>query len=183
MRDKHLIKIITGVRRCGKSTLLEMFRAHLRQSGISEKNIISINLEDYDFKALRQPDALHEYIKTRLVKDKMTYIFIDEIQQCKRFPEVIDSLYIKPNVDLYLTGSNATLLSGEIATLLTGRYIEISMLPLSFREYVTAVGSGDLSQKYRGQTAPEDTRKILCRRHRTSVYAARLFFNQCRTYP
>lgn len=149
LRGKQLIKIITGVRRCGKSTLLEMFRAHLRQNGVSEKNIISINLEDYDFKALRQPDALHEYMKNRLVKDKMTYIFIDEIQQCECFPEVIDSLYIKPNVDIYLTGSNATLLSGEIATLLTGRYIELSMLPLSFREYVAAVGSGNLSQKYR----------------------------------
>ena len=149
LRDKQIIKVVTGVRRCGKSTLLEMFRSYLTDNGVSEKNIIFINLEDYDFKELRQPDALHEYIKNRLVKNETTYIFIDEIQQCSNFPEVIDSLYIKPNVDIYLTGSNATMLSGEIATLLTGRYIEISMLPLSFKEYVSATGSDNLPQRYR----------------------------------
>ena len=149
LRDKQIIKVITGVRRCGKSTLLEMFRSYLLDNGVPEKNIVSINLEDYDFKALRQPDALHEYIKSRLIKSETTYIFIDEIQQCSSFPEVIDSLYIKPNVDIYLTGSNATMLSGEIATLLTGRYIEISMLPLSFKEYVSATSGDNLPQKYR----------------------------------
>ena len=147
--DKQIIKVVTGVRRCGKSTLLEMFRSYLTDNGVSEKNIIFINLEDYDFKELRQPDVLHEYIKNRLVKNETTYIFIDEIQQCSSFPEVIDSLYIKPNVDIYLTGSNATMLSGEIATLLTGRYIEISMLPLSFKEYISAVGGDNLPQRYR----------------------------------
>ena len=149
LRDKQIIKVITGVRRCGKSTLLEMFRSYLLDNGVPEKNIVSINLEDYDFKALRHPDALHEYIKSRLIKSETTYIFIDEIQQCSSFPEVIDSLYIKPNVDIYLTGSNATMLSGEIATLLTGRYIEISMLPLSFKEYVSATSGDNLPQKYR----------------------------------
>lgn len=149
LRDKQIIKIITGVRRCGKSTILEMFRSYLLDNGVPEKNIVSINLEDYDFKALRQPNALHEYIKSRLIKSETTYIFIDEIQQCSNFPEVIDSLYIKPNVDIYLTGSNATMLSGEIATLLTGRYIEISMLPLSFKEYVSATSSDNLPQRYR----------------------------------
>lgn len=149
LRDKQIIKIVTGVRRCGKSTLLKMFQSYLCENGVPEKNIVSINLEDYDFKALRQPDVLHEYIKQRLVKGKLTYIFIDEIQQCEQFPEVIDSLYIKPDVDIYLTGSNAALLSGEIATLLTGRYIEISMLPLSFKEYVSATSSDNLPQKYR----------------------------------
>ena len=149
LRDKQIIKVVTGVRRCGKSTLLEMFRNYLTDNGVSEKNIIFINLEDYDFKELRQPDTLHEYIKSRLIKNETTYIFIDEIQQCSSFPEVIDSLYIKPNVDIYLTGSNATMLSGEIATLLTGRYIEISMLPLSFKEYVSATGGDNLPQRYR----------------------------------
>lgn len=149
LRDKQIIKVVTGVRRCGKSTLLEMFRDYLTNNGVSEKNIVFINLEDYDFKELRQPDALHEYIKNRLVKNETTYIFIDEIQQCGNFPEVIDSLYIKPNVDIYLTGSNATMLSGEIATLLTGRYIEISMLPLSFKEYVSVTGGDNLPQRYR----------------------------------
>lgn len=149
LRDKQIIKVITGVRRCGKSTLLEMFRSHLLDNGVSDKNIVSINLEDYDFKELRHPDVLHEYIKRRLIKNDTTYIFIDEIQQCGSFPEVIDSLYIKPNVDIYLTGSNATMLSGEIATLLTGRYIEISMLPLSFKEYISATSGDNLPQKYR----------------------------------
>lgn len=149
LRDKQIIKVITGIRRCGKSTLLEMFQDYLQENGVDQKNIISINLEDYDFRDLQHPDALHEYIKTRLDKGRPTYIFIDEIQRCERFPEVIDSLYIKPDVDIYLTGSNATLLSGEIATLLSGRYIEIPMLPLSFREYVSATGDGSLTQKYR----------------------------------
>lgn len=149
LRDKQIIKVITGVRRCGKSTLLEMFRGYLTDNGVSEKNIVSVNLEDYDFKELRQPNKLHKYIKSRLVKKETTYIFIDEIQQCTNFPEVIDSIYIKPNVDIYLTGSNATMLSGEIATLLSGRYIEISMLPLSFKEYVSATSSNNLSQRYR----------------------------------
>lgn len=150
LRDKQLIKIVTGVRRCGKSTLLEMFRDYLKKDNIPEKNIITVNLEDYDFKELRKPDALHAYLKKHLADGEMTYIFIDEIQQCESFPEVIDSIFLKPNVDIYLTGSNATLLSGEIATLLTGRYIEISMLPLSFREYVTATGgTKHLAEKYR----------------------------------
>ena len=150
LRDKQIIKIITGIRRCGKSTLLEIFQDYLRENGVAGENMISINLEDYDFKSLREPDQLHAYIKERIVKGKMTYIFIDEVQQCEAFPEVVDSLYLKPDVDIYLTGSNAALLSGEIATLLSGRYIEISMLPLSFREYVLGTGGGgDLGGKYR----------------------------------
>lgn len=150
LRDKQIIKVITGIRRCGKSTLMEMFQQTLLEDGVAPQNIVSINLEDYDYKNLRNPDNLHAYLKERLVKGKTTYIFIDEIQQCVDFPEVIDSIYIKPDVDIYLTGSNATLLSGEIATLLSGRYIEISMLPLSFREYVLGTGDREhLPRKYR----------------------------------
>lgn len=150
LRDKQIIKVITGIRRCGKSTLMEMFQQTLLEDGVAPQNIVSINLEDYDYKNLRNPDNLHAYLKERLVKGETTYIFIDEIQQCVDFPEVIDSIYIKPDVDIYLTGSNATLLSGEIATLLSGRYIEISMLPLSFREYVLGTGGREhLSRKYR----------------------------------
>ena len=149
-RDKNIIKVVTGVRRCGKSVLLELFRDYLLDHDTSADRIIAINLEDYDFYELREPAKLHSYIKERLCKDKMTYIFIDEVQQCKDFPAVIDSLYIRDNVDIYLTGSNANLLSSEIATLLSGRYVEIRMLPLSFREYVSATGdTGDLSRKYR----------------------------------
>ena len=149
-RDKQLIKVVTGVRRCGKSTLLEIFQDYLIESGIAEEQIVSINLEDFDYNALHDPAMLHAYIKERLLPNKMTYVFIDEIQHCTDFPAVIDSLYIRRNVDLYLTGSNAYMLSGEIATLISGRYVEIKMLPLSFREYVLSTGSEDnLPRKYR----------------------------------
>lgn len=150
LKDKQIIKVVTGVRRCGKSTLLELFRDYLMENNVDEKQIVSVNLEDYDFEELCEPKNLHTYIKERLVKGKMTYVFIDEVQRCKDFPKVIDSLYIKDNVDIYLTGSNAELLSSEIATLISGRYVEISMLPLSFREFVDATGGEDnLSKKYR----------------------------------
>ena len=149
-RDKQLIKVVTGVRRCGKSTLLEIYQDYLRTNGVKEEQIVAINLEDFDFFALREPAALHRYIKERLVPGKMTYVFVDEIQHCTDFPSVIDSLYIRKNVDVYLTGSNAYMLSSEIATLISGRYVEIKMLPLSFREYVLATGDNDnLGAKYR----------------------------------
>ena len=149
-RDKQLIKVVTGVRRCGKSTLLEIFQDYLRANGAEENQIIAINLEDFDYFSLREPAALHAYIKERLIPGKMTYVFIDEIQHCADFPAVIDSLYIRRNIDIYLTGSNAYMLSGEIATLISGRYVEIKMLPLSFREYVLAAGNGkSLSACYR----------------------------------
>lgn len=148
-RDKSIIKVITGVRRCGKSVLLELFQDYLLKQGVSEEQIVAINLEDYDFYELREPAKLHSYIKERLNKDKMTYIFIDEVQHCEDFPRVVDSLYLKKNVDIYLTGSNANLLSSEIATLLSGRYVEIMMLPLSFKEYVSSTGdTKELSRKY-----------------------------------
>lgn len=148
-RDKNIIKVITGVRRCGKSVLLELFQNYLLKQGVSEEQIVAINLEDYDFYELREPAKLHSYIKERLNKNKMTYIFIDEVQHCEDFPRVVDSLYLKKNVDIYLTGSNANLLSSEIATLLSGRYVEIMMLPLSFKEYVSSTGdTKELSRKY-----------------------------------
>lgn len=148
-RDKNIIKVVTGIRRCGKSVLLELFQDYLLKEGVTEEQIVTVNLEDYDFYDLRSPEKLHSYIKERLNENKMTYIFIDEVQRCEGFPAVIDSLYIKKNVDIYLTGSNADLLSSEIATLLSGRYVEISMLPLSFKEYVLSTGSTkELSRKY-----------------------------------
>ena len=149
-RDKQLIKVVTGVRRCGKSTLLEIYQDYLRAGGVEDRQIITVNLEDYDFFALRDPAALHAYVKDRLVSGKMTYVFIDEIQHCPGFPAVIDSLHIRKNVDVYLTGSNAYMLSGEIATMISGRYVEIRMLPLSFGEYVRSTGNDDnLASKYR----------------------------------
>ena len=149
-RHKQLIKVVTGVRRCGKSTLLEIYQDYLRSTGVEEIQMIVINLEDYDFYTLRDPAVLHAYVKERLVNGKMTYVFIDEVQHCANFPDVIDSLYIKKNVDIYLTGSNAYMLSSEIATLLSGRYVEIKMMPLSFGEYVSSTGSNrHLAEKYR----------------------------------
>lgn len=137
LKHKKLIKIVTGIRRCGKSTVLEMFRDELLDNGVDENQIIFINFEDYENKSLRNPESLYNYIKQRLTS-KMNYIFLDEIQRVEDFPEVVDSLYIKDNVDLYLTGSNSSLLSSEIATLISGRYVEIKMLPFSFKEFVKA---------------------------------------------
>lgn len=135
-REKQIIKVVTGVRRCGKSTLFSLYINYLIDSGVSKNQIIYVNLEEIEHENLLDYKALYDYIKERLVKGKCTYIFIDEVQQCKFFEKAVDSLYIKENVDLYITGSNAVMLSGELATLLSGRYIEISMLPLSFTEYL-----------------------------------------------
>lgn len=149
-RDKKLIKVITGVRRCGKSTLMDLYQNYLRKQGVGAEQIISINFEDYDYIDLLEPKKFYAYIKERLLPDRMTYLFFDEIQNVKDFERVIDSLYIKPNVDIYITGSNAYMLSSDLATLLSGRYIEIKMLPLSFKEYVAASGDArELAKKYR----------------------------------
>lgn len=150
LRNKKIIKVITGVRRCGKSTLMEMFQDDLKRQGTASEQIIAVNFEDYDFYELRNPKKLYAYIKERLAGEAVTYIFLDEVQQCRDFQRVVDSLYLRKNVDLYVTGSNAHMLSSEIATLLSGRYVEIKMLPLSFREYVESTGStDDLARKYR----------------------------------
>lgn len=149
LKDKRLIKVITGIRRCGKSTLMEIFQNYLKSNGVSKDNIISINFEDYDNYYLREPAKLYSYIKEKLSNDEINYIFLDEIQHVDDFPRVVDSLYIKKNVDVYITGSNAYMLSSEIATLLSGRYVEIKMLPLSFKEYVESTGdTKELSRKY-----------------------------------
>lgn len=135
LKDQNVIKVISGVRRCGKSTLLMMFAEELMQSGVDRKQIQFYNFEDLDTLAIGDIYQIHTYIKERLVDNKPNYIFLDEIQNVVEFQRLVDSLYIKPNVDVYITGSNAYLLSGELATLLTGRYIEINILPLQFAEY------------------------------------------------
>jgi len=148
-RDKQLIKVITGIRRCGKSTLLELFRDELLKSGVSEQQMTAINFEDADYEHLMERKALYAYIKNNLISDKMNYIFLDEIQHVGQWQRVVDSLFIKKNCDVYITGSNAYLLSGELATLLSGRYVEIKMLPLSFAEYVSTMPDRtDLTRKY-----------------------------------
>ena len=150
-KDKKLIKVVTGIRRCGKSTLLEMYKDYLLQNDISEEQIISINLEDLKYNFITDYMSLYNYITERLNQNKKNYIFIDEIQKILEFQKAVDSLYIKENVDIYITGSNANLLSSELATLLSGRYIEIKMLPLSFKEYKDAykdLTNDELYQKY-----------------------------------
>ena len=149
LREKAIIKVITGVRRCGKSTLMQLFQKELLQSGVSEKQIISINFEDYDFVELRNAKALYQHVVARLVEGAPNYVFLDEIQHVDNYADVVDALFVKENVDLYITGSNAYLLSSEIATLLSGRYVELQLLPLSFKEYVNATGNtNDLERKY-----------------------------------
>jgi len=147
-RDKQVIKIITGIRRCGKSTLLTLFQQYLMENDVPPENIMTVNFEDYDNRRLCDPGALHDHVQKHMAEKGKTYVFLDEIQNVPEFQRVVDSLYLRKNLDLYLTGSNAWLLSGDLATLLSGRYVEIEMLPLSFREYVSAAGGGDLSRLY-----------------------------------
>ena len=150
LKDKQLIKVITGVRRCGKSTIMEIFQDYLKSEGIPDNRIVAVNLEDYDFFELRDPHKLYRYIKEHMIQGQKLYVFLDEIQNVKDFPDVVNSLFIKKDIDLYLTGSNAYMLSSEIATFISGRYVEIKMLPLSFKEYVDATGGRNrLEESYR----------------------------------
>ena len=134
-KDKDLIKVITGIRRCGKSTLFELYIDYLKSIGIEDNHIISVNLEspDNEFDTYKE---LYKYVKEQIKDKKQYYVFLDEVQKVSDFQKAVDGLYIMKNVDVYITGSNAYLLSGELATLLTGRYIEIKMYPLSFKEYL-----------------------------------------------
>lgn len=141
-KDEQVIKVVTGIRRCGKSTLLLQYQEWLKASGVSDEQIVTINFEELEYEELQDYKKLYAYLKNRLCKGKMTYIFLDEIQKVSAFEKVVDSLYVKPQVDLYVTGSNACMLSGDLATLLTGRYVEIKMLPLSFYEFLEITGSG-----------------------------------------
>ena len=148
-KDKQLIKIVTGVRRCGKSVLLKMYQDYLKNNGVKESQIVTINFEDLDYEELTNYKKLYNYLKEKLIPNKMTYIFLDESQNVDQFPKVLDSLYIKDNVDIYVTGSNAYMLSSEIATMISGRYIQIEMLPLSFKEYIESTGNmNDRGIKY-----------------------------------
>lgn len=136
-KDKDLIKVVTGIRRCGKSTLFELFINYLKETGVKDDQIIKINLEDADY-SFEGYKELYDYVNKQLDSKQQYYVFLDEVQNVTMFQKAVDSLYIKKNVDVYITGSNAYLLSGELATLLSGRYIEIKMLPLSFKEYLSA---------------------------------------------
>lgn len=146
-KEEHVIKVVTGIRRCGKSTLLLQYQQYLKECGVQEQQIISINFEELEYEELQDYKKLYMYLKERLCENKMTYIFLDEIQKVPSFEKVVDSLYVKKNTDIYITGSNAYMLSGDLATLLTGRYVEISILPLSFREYCEESGE-DVEQAF-----------------------------------
>ena len=149
-RDKHLVKVVTGIRRCGKSTLLDLFAGYLKDQGVEDRQIIRLNLELPEYHELQTYMQLYGYIKKRMQRGRMNYIFIDEVQAVPEFQKAVDGLYVHKNCDVYITGSNAQILSGDLATLLSGRYVEIKMLPLSFSEYIAARGgTGDLAIKYR----------------------------------
>ena len=134
-KDKQIIKVVSGVRRCGKSTLFAIFQEYLRANGVAPEQIISINFESIDFEELTDYKSLYRHISSRLLPDRKNYIFLDEIQHVVQYQKAVDSLFLKENCDLYLTGSNAYFMSGELATLLTGRYVELDMMPLSFKEF------------------------------------------------
>ena len=144
-KDQDVIKVVSGVRRCGKSTLFELFKQELLTSGVKANQIISINFEDLEYEPLQEYHALHEYIVERLIPETPMYVFLDEVQHVPQFEKVVGSLFIKPNVDIYITGSNAYFMSSDIATLLTGRYVQVEMLPLSFKEFHSAYSQQNLS--------------------------------------
>jgi len=147
-KDENVIKVISGVRRCGKSTLFEIYKRLLLKSGINPKQIISINFEEFDFSVLHNAEKLYAYLKKQTQGKQRYYIFLDEIQNVPNFEKVVDSLFLKKNLDVYITGSNAYFLSGELATLLSGRYVELKMLPLSFKEFASVRPEKNLRTLY-----------------------------------
>ena len=148
LKDKKIIKVITGVRRSGKSTILQEFKEYIMENGVHEENIIFINLDDKSYRDLLDADKLHDYILENINLERQNYIFLDEIQNVPGFEQCINSLFLKENLDIYITGSNSYMLSSELATYLTGRYIQIHVLPLSFKEYISYYGESDELKKY-----------------------------------
>lgn len=148
-KDQSIIKVLTGIRRCGKSTILKLYQEYLLNNGIDPSQIISINFEELEYEDLQDYKKLYQYIKDRLVENKMMYIFLDEIQNVPSYEKVVDSLNVKENIDIYITGSNSYIFSGQLATYLSGRYIEIPVLPLSFKEvYNPQTNKEEAFQKY-----------------------------------
>ena len=148
-KDQSIIKVLTGIRRCGKSTILKLYQDYLLNNGIDPSQIISINFEELEYEDLQDYKKLYQYIKDKLVENKMMYIFLDEIQNVPSYEKVVDSLHVKENIDIYITGSNSYIFSGQLATYLSGRYIEIPVLPLSFKEvYNPQTNKEEAFQKY-----------------------------------
>ena len=138
LRDQDLIKVVTGIRRCGKSTLLQAFKQHLLSTGVAREAIIFLNFEERENARFASWEEVYDHIVATLVQTKKRYVFLDEVQQVPHFEKLVDALYVKKDIDLYITGSNAYLLSSELSTLLSGRYIAINLHPFSFAEYVSA---------------------------------------------
>lgn len=147
-KDKDVIKVATGIRRCGKSTLFEQFIAYLKNTGVTSEQIIHIKLTDGEHDFITNHQELYAFVNRQLSPTQQNYVFLDEVQEVTGFEKAVNALYEKPNIDMYITGSNSKLLSGELATYLTGRYVEIKMLPLSFKEYTSVKGASDLRRKY-----------------------------------
>ena len=149
-RDRDVIKVVTGLRRCGKSTLFQLYRQNLLDSGVAGDQIVSLNFEDPELDFLQTRADVWNHLKPRIHAKRKSYVFLDEIQRIPEFERLVDGLYVKKNLDVYITGSNAYMLSGELATFLSGRYVEIQMMPLSFSEYVQGVGAtGGYLEHYR----------------------------------
>lgn len=148
LKDTKIIKVVTGIRRCGKSTLFELYKNYLLSNGINESQIISMNFENPSDMIYNNWRELYDDINSKLLKNTKYYIFLDEIQIIPEFERVVDGLFIKNNVDIYITGSNSYMLSGELATYLTGRYMQVHMLPLSFSEYFHGISDGNELKSY-----------------------------------
>lgn len=148
LKDKQIIKVVTGIRRCGKSTLFELYKNYLLGQGVSKDQIVSLNFENPKDMIFNDWKELYDYIDGKLISNKKNYIFLDEIQILDGFEKVVDGLFVNENVDLYITGSNSYMLSGELTTYLTGRYMQIHMLPLSFKEYLEYYGEDNELKKY-----------------------------------
>lgn len=148
LKDKNIIKVVTGIRRCGKSTLFELYKNYLYETGVRDEQIISLNFENPSDMKFSDWKELYNYINDRVDSKKMYYVFLDEIQILEHFEKAVDGLFLNKNIDLYITGSNSYMLSGELATYLTGRYMQIHMLPLSFSEYLEYYGRENELKKY-----------------------------------
>ena len=171
-KDQPIIKVISGIRRCGKSTLFDLFQEQLRAEGVGEEQIICLNFEEAENEDLCDYRALYDHVKSRMLPDKMNYIFLDEIQHVTDYQKAVDSLFVKKNADVYLTGSNAYFMSGELATLLSGRYVELKMLPLSFKEYVSAFdGSLSKEELYRNYVYNSSFPYTVGLKDRRNIYA------------
>lgn len=148
LKDKNIIKVVTGIRRCGKSTLFELYKKYLLENGVKDEQIISLNFENPSDMNFSDWKELYDYVNDKINSKKMYYVFLDEVQILDHFEKAVDGLFLNKNIDLYITGSNSYMLSGELATYLTGRYMQIHMLPLSFSEFLEYYGRENELKKY-----------------------------------